>query len=46
MILSSYARNPYYLAMLIGLWLIINGITLFFVNPSDLLKKEAKDNKF
>ena len=37
-ILASYAWNPYYLALLIGIWLIIDGITLFFVNPSDLMK--------
>jgi uncharacterized membrane protein HdeD (DUF308 family) len=40
MILASYAWNPYYLALLIGIWLIIDGITLFFVNPSDLMKME------
>jgi membrane protein HdeD len=39
-ILASYAWNPYYLALLIGIWLIIDGITLFFVNPSDLMKTE------
>ena len=40
MILASYAWNPYYLAMLIGIWLIIDGIALFFVSPSDLMKTE------
>ncbi|MDP1552139.1 MAG: DUF308 domain-containing protein [Methanobacteriaceae archaeon] len=30
MILASYAWDPYYLAFLIGLWLIIEGISLFF----------------
>ena len=29
-ILGAYAWNPFYLAMLIGLWLIINGIFQFF----------------
>ncbi len=41
MILASYAWNPYYLAFLIGIWLIFDGITLFFINPSDLMKKES-----
>jgi uncharacterized membrane protein HdeD (DUF308 family) len=40
MILASYAWNPYYLALLIGIWLIIDGIALFFVSPSDLMKME------
>jgi membrane protein HdeD len=31
MILASYAWNPFYLAYLIGIWLIIEGIALFFV---------------
>ncbi len=33
-ILAFYAWNPFYLAFLIGLWLIITGITQFFV-PSE-----------
>ena len=37
-ILAAYAWNPYYLALLIGIWLIIDGIALFFVNPSDLME--------
>lgn len=37
-ILASYAWNPYYLALIIGIWLIIDGIALFFINPSDLTK--------
>jgi len=32
MLLASYAWNPYYLAMLIGIWLIIDGITLFLLS--------------
>ena len=40
-ILASYAWNPYYLALLIGIWLIIDGIALFFVNPSDLMKSNV-----
>jgi membrane protein HdeD len=31
-ILGAYAWNPYYLAMLIGLWLIISGIFQFFAS--------------
>ena len=38
-ILAFYAFNPFYLALLIGLWLIIDGIALFFVNPSELKPK-------
>ena len=40
-ILASYAWNPYYLALLIGIWLIIDGITLFFISPSDLMKSNV-----
>lgn len=41
MILASYAWNPHYLAMIIGIWLIFDGIALFFVKPSDLMKTES-----
>jgi len=37
-ILGAYAWNPIYLAYLIGIWLIIDGIALFFVSPSDIVK--------
>ncbi|MEW6010390.1 MAG: DUF308 domain-containing protein [Euryarchaeota archaeon] len=37
-ILASYAWNPYYLALLIGIWLIIDGVALFFISPSDMVK--------
>lgn len=40
-ILAMYAWNPYYLALLIGIWLIIDGITLFFVSPSELMKSNV-----
>ena len=40
-ILAYYALNPYYLAAIIGIWLIIDGITLLFVNPSKLIKEEV-----
>lgn len=36
MILAAYAWDPYYLALLIGIWLIIDGIALFFVNPVEI----------
>jgi membrane protein HdeD len=39
-ILASYAWNPYYLALLIGIWLIVDGIALFFINPSEVMKME------
>jgi membrane protein HdeD len=42
-ILGAYAWNPLYLAFLIGFWLVINGITLFFVNPSNLMEKETQE---
>jgi len=41
-ILGAYAWNPFYLAIIIGIWLIIDGITLFFVSPSDLMKMEKE----
>ena len=41
-ILAAYAWNPYYLAALIGIWLIIDGITLFFVSPSDSTKMKEE----
>jgi uncharacterized membrane protein HdeD (DUF308 family) len=31
LIVGIFALNPYYLALLIGIWLIIDGIRLFFV---------------
>lgn len=42
-ILASFAWNPYYLALLIGIWLIIDGIALFFVSPSDLIGIEKSE---
>ena len=36
MILAAYAWNPIYLAFLIGIWLIIDGIALFFVKPVEM----------
>lgn len=34
-VLASYAWDPYYLALLIGVWLIVDGIALFFINPPE-----------
>ncbi len=39
-ILGAYAWNPIYLAFLIGIWLIIEGITIMFVGPPNLSKAE------
>jgi uncharacterized membrane protein HdeD (DUF308 family) len=39
MVLAAYAWNPYYLALLIGIWLIVDGIALFFINPSEMMKE-------
>jgi len=40
MILAAYAWNPIYLAILIGIWLIIDGIALFFVNPMEMAETQ------
>ena len=40
-ILGTYAWDPIYLAYLIGIWLIVDGVALFFVSPSDLVKSEV-----
>jgi uncharacterized membrane protein HdeD (DUF308 family) len=42
-ILAFYAFNPLYLAILIGIWLIIDGVALFFVSPSDLMAPNVKE---
>ena len=42
-ILASFAWDPYYLAVLIGIWLLIDGIALFFVKPSDLVSMEKSE---
>lgn len=42
-ILAFYAINPFYLAILIGIWLIIDGIALFFVSPEQLMGGEVKE---
>jgi uncharacterized membrane protein HdeD (DUF308 family) len=35
LIVGIYAFNPYYLALLIGIWLIFDGIRLFFVKSPE-----------
>ena len=42
-VLASFAWDPYYLALLIGIWLIIDGIALFFVTPSNLVGMEQSE---
>jgi len=42
-ILASFAWDPYYLALLIGIWLVIDGIALFFVSPSDLVNTKKSE---
>lgn len=44
-ILAPVLANPYYLAIFIGFWLIIEGITLFFVSPSNLMKTKSEVSK-
>jgi uncharacterized membrane protein HdeD (DUF308 family) len=36
-IIGMFAWNPFYLALLIGIWLIFDGIALFFVKPSEMV---------
>jgi uncharacterized membrane protein HdeD (DUF308 family) len=51
LIIGIFALNPYYLAFLIGIWLIFDGIELFFVRSAeeeiqkleDELEKESDD---
>jgi len=35
LIIGVYALNPIYLAFIIGIWLIFDGISLFFVSPTE-----------
>ncbi len=42
-ILGAYAWNPLYLAMLIGIWLIIEGITIIFVGAPQLPTESAAE---
>lgn len=42
MILAAYAWNPFYLAIIIGIWLIVDGIALFFISPSEMMKVEEQ----
>ncbi len=48
LIIGIYALNPFYLAIIIGLWLIFDGIRLFFVKSpeeviSELEEKEVEE---
>jgi uncharacterized membrane protein HdeD (DUF308 family) len=36
-IIGMFAWDPFYLALLIGIWLIFDGIALFFVKPSEMV---------
>lgn len=38
MVLAAYAWNPLYLAIIIGIWLIVDGIALFFISPTEMMK--------
>ena len=42
-VLATYAWNPFYLAIIIGIWLIVDGIALFFVGPSALVGMEKSE---
>jgi uncharacterized membrane protein HdeD (DUF308 family) len=37
-IIAPLLANPYYLALFIGIWLIIEGITFFFAGPSETVE--------
>jgi uncharacterized membrane protein HdeD (DUF308 family) len=39
-VLAAYAWNPLYLALLIGIWLIVDGIALFFISPAQMIESE------
>lgn len=41
-IIGMFAWNPIYLAFLIGLWLIFDGVALFFVSPSKMVMPESE----
>lgn len=42
-ILGAYALNPFYLAIIIGISLIIDGITLLFVNPAEVVPTASSE---
>ncbi len=44
-IIGIFALNPYYLALLIGLWLIFDGIGLFFVKSPEELIQELEQSE-
>lgn len=43
LIIGIYALNPYYLALLIGIWLIFDGIGLFFVKTPEEVVSELEE---
>ncbi|GAB4313051.1 MAG: hypothetical protein Kow0019_12280 [Methanobacteriaceae archaeon] len=43
LILGVYALDPLYLAVIIGIWLIVDGAALFFVNPLDIPVAEESE---
>lgn len=43
LILGIYALDPLYLAIIIGIWLIVDGFALFFVNPLDIPAPEESE---
>lgn len=43
LIVGIYALNPYYLALIIGIWLIFDGIRLFFVKSPEEELEELED---
>jgi uncharacterized membrane protein HdeD (DUF308 family) len=46
LIIGIFALNPYYLALLIGIWLIFDGIGLFFVKtPEEEIEELAQSEK-
>ncbi|MGZ7069006.1 MAG: DUF308 domain-containing protein [Methanobacterium sp.] len=43
LIIGIFALNPYYLALLIGIWLIFDGIRLFFVKSPEEVISELEE---
>lgn len=42
-ILGAYALDPYYLAIIIGIGLVIDGFVLLFVNPADVVEAASAE---
>ncbi len=45
LIVGIFALNPYYLAIIIGIWLIFDGIGLFFVKSPEEVISELEEEK-